>query len=265
MIVKKKGKLALARKLGLSISSLYYIPRQPEKDWALKIRIGKVLQEQPSYGYRRVALALNINKKRSQRVMRIFGIRPYRRRGRRPKKSGVSGAAQYPNLLRETMSMYKNHIWAADFTFLPFKKKFVYLATVVDLFTREVLGEAVSTHHDVSLVLEAFFSALHQCPRPFIFHSDNGAVSTAQGYLRERSLIWASESREAGKARLGRTAIRNHSILSSKSTWEILTGSRRLGSLSTKSIDLSMPIMRTASTLPSGCRRKSLPSAAKRL
>jgi putative transposase len=68
---------------------------------------------------------------------------------------------------------YPNHIWVSDFTYIPFKGKFLYLATVMDLFTREVVGWSVLTDHSASLVLEAIFTALNYHPRPDIFHSDN--------------------------------------------------------------------------------------------
>ena len=58
----------LARELGISRSALYYQPVMPTKDWLLKCEIEKVLREHPSYGYRRVALHLQINKKRTQSV-----------------------------------------------------------------------------------------------------------------------------------------------------------------------------------------------------
>lgn len=74
-----ESKTALAESLGVSRSGLYYKSKLKEKDWELKQEIEKVLREHKSYGYRRVALALGINKKRAQRVMKLFGIKPHRR------------------------------------------------------------------------------------------------------------------------------------------------------------------------------------------
>lgn len=59
----------------MSRSSLWYRPKKPDKDWALKCRIEEVLRAHPSYGYRRLALHLKENKKKVQRVMRLFGIK----------------------------------------------------------------------------------------------------------------------------------------------------------------------------------------------
>ncbi len=164
----------MARELGISRSSLYYVSKQFPKDWEMKRRVEGVLQEHPGYGYRRVALELGVNKKRTQRVMRLFGIKPYRRRGRKPRRADAGSNASYPNLLRAVCPARPNHIWVSDFSYLPWKAGFLYLATVMDLFTREIVGWALLQTHSVQLVLQAFFVALQNRPRPAIFHSDNG-------------------------------------------------------------------------------------------
>lgn len=143
------------------------------KDHALKIRIEEMLRELPGYGSPRIAGTLNVNEKRTARVMRIFGIKAYRRRGRKPRRSAVSHH-EYPNLLRERMPEGPNDAWVSDFTYVPFKGTFIYMATVMDYVTREVIGIAVALRHDTSLVLSALFSAIHHRPRSRIFHSDNG-------------------------------------------------------------------------------------------
>ena len=126
---------SLAKTVGLSRASLYYQPKQPEKDWMLKQEIETVLRAYPSYGHKRIALTLKRNKKSILRVMKIFGLKPYRRRvkkWRKPKeKSGI-----YPNLLLTTTPAYPHHIWVSDFTHLVWKGKVVYVATVMDVYTR---------------------------------------------------------------------------------------------------------------------------------
>jgi len=166
-------KAALAKQLSISRASLYYTSKQLPKDWALKNEIEGLLREHPGYGSPRVATALGVNEKRAARVMRLFGIKAYRRRGRRFRKSGVA-KQEYPNLLREARPEHPNEAWVADFTYLPFKEAFVYVATVMDYLTREVVGVSVALRHDASLVLGALFAAVHHRPRPKVFHSDNG-------------------------------------------------------------------------------------------
>ena len=178
------SKQALTGLLGLSRSALYYAPKQPAKDWSLKCRIEVVLREHPSYGHRRLALALSVNRKRALRVMRLFSIHPYRRRGRKPHKKAARTTQTYPNLLLVVCPAYPNHVWVADFTHLAWHGRWLYLATVMDLFTRRIVGWALLTNHAVSLTLHALFSALLHEPRPAIFHSDNGSEYGAAVFTR---------------------------------------------------------------------------------
>jgi transposase InsO family protein len=171
---KLRSRYAAAKALGMPVSSLYYRKKLPEKDRALKIRVEEALRYFPSYGHRRLAIHLAVNKKRVIRVMKRFGIKPYRRRGKKFKKSNAIKGRGYPNLARVLLPEREGELWAADFTYLPFKKGFVFLATVMDVFTREVIGWTMMTNHGVALVLQALFVALERHGRPEIFHSDNG-------------------------------------------------------------------------------------------
>jgi transposase len=112
-------KAGFARTTGISRSQLYYRHRQPKKDWIVKQRIEEVLHIHPSYGHKRIAIALNLNKKRVRRVVRIFGIKPYRRRGRKFRKS-KENSVSFPNLLLIESPQYPHHIWASDFTPISF-------------------------------------------------------------------------------------------------------------------------------------------------
>jgi putative transposase len=133
------SKAALARSLGIARASLYYVSRMEKKDWATKIRMEEVLRCHPSYGSRRLRQALRMGREQAQRVMRKFGIKPYRRSGRKWRKKGAV-KVRYPNLLSLTIPVRPHHVWAADFTELGYRGKWVYVATVIDLFTRRVVG-----------------------------------------------------------------------------------------------------------------------------
>jgi len=175
-------KSAFARDFGISRSLLYYRHRLPEKDWRLKREIETVLHDHPSYGHKRLALHLRINRKRIRRVMKLFGMKPYRRRGRKWKKRGRDSVS-FPNLLLAEFPRYPGHIWASDFTHIPFHGKTVYLATIVDLFTREIVGFSVLLTHSVQLVTQALLSAIHAHPPPAILHSDQGSEYAARDYV----------------------------------------------------------------------------------
>src|SRR3989338_2015002 len=127
-------KKELAKKLGISRQSLYYKPKKPEQDWTLKTKIETIFHEHPSYGYRRLAIALAINTKRIRRVMNLYGLRPYRRRPKKYRKKRDEGriAAPYENLLKTISFPSKsNTAWVSDFTNIRFHCRWLYLATIM--------------------------------------------------------------------------------------------------------------------------------------
>ena len=180
---KKPNKKELAKALGVHRSLLYYRHRMQEKDWRIKQEIEKVLRENPSYGHKRIALKLKLNKKRILRVMHLFGIKPYRRRGKKWRKSKKKELEPYPNLLLAEFPKSPSHIWVSDFTHFTWKKKTVYLATVMDLFSREVVGFSVMLNHSVQLVINALLSAIHKHPIAAILHSDQGSEYLSKDYI----------------------------------------------------------------------------------
>jgi len=175
-------KVLRARGLGISRRLIYYKPTKPDKDWQLKCQIEEVLREYPSYGSRRLAIHLKMNRKRVKRVMNLFSIKAYRRRGRKWKKT-KNIKVVYLNILMTTYPVYPNHIWTADFTHLNFQGKVVYIATVMDLYTRRIVGLSVHTNHAVGLVLSALMNAVYSNSRPMIFHSDNGSEYNSEIFI----------------------------------------------------------------------------------
>lgn len=177
-----KSKSACARSLGISRAALYYVSKKEGQDWKLKIDIEQVLRKRHSYGSRRIAQELHLNRKRIQRVMRKYGIKPYRRRGRKW-KTKPKVFTHYPNLLLDTMPGYEHHIWASDFTELKWRTGKIYVATVIDLYTRKIVGVAVSMRKGSQLTLQALYGALLHNPHPAIFHSDNGREYDARVFI----------------------------------------------------------------------------------
>lgn len=197
MITKSDTSKALrARELGIYRGAFYYKKKKEEKDWQLKCQIEEVLRENPSYGSPRISLALKRNHKTIERVMKMFGIKAYRRRGKKWKKT-KNIKVVYPNILMTTYPVYPNHIWTADFTHLPFQGKTVYIATVMDLFTRRIVGLSVYTNHAVQLVMSAFMNAIYASPRPMIFHSDNGSEYNSEIFIEALQNVGVLISRSA--------------------------------------------------------------------
>jgi len=180
--LKPENKSAMAKALGMARSSIYYNHKQPIKDFLLKQEIEKVLREFPSYGHRRIARRLKRNHKCVGRVMKVFGIKPYRRRGKKWRKQKEKEFNPFPNLLLEKYPEHPNHIWAADFTHFSWKRKTLYLATIIDLFSREIVGFSVLMNHSVQLVINALLSAIHKHPVPEIIHSDQGSEYLSKDY-----------------------------------------------------------------------------------
>ena len=185
----------MARAMNVSRASLYYRPKRPEKDWALKVRIEETLRERPSYGSRRLSQALHMGRERVRRVMKLYGIKPYRRHGKKYRKRKLKRV--YPNLLMQVMPSYPNHIWATDFTEFIFHGTKVYFSTILDLFTRQAVGVHVATRKGATLSVATLGNALLRYPAPAILHSDNGKEYEARIFIETVEAHGTAISRSA--------------------------------------------------------------------
>lgn len=145
---------------GLSRSGNYYQLKQISKDEQLKEQILSVLESNPGYGHRRIVLALGLGKRRVRRVMKLFGIKAYKRkRSWRKRQDERRPGAGFPNLVKGICPIRPNLVWVTDFTYLRFKNSFIYLCTFMDLFTRQIVGWSLSVKHTKQLIINAFFDA----------------------------------------------------------------------------------------------------------
>lgn len=179
-----KSKTELAKELGISRQRLYYKPKLPEKDLKLKAEIEQVMTANQAYGHKRIALALNINKKRARRVMKLYGLKPQRKRKFPFKPKDINQAPMaIPNLIQGIIIEAPNQVWVSDFTYLPYYGRFIYLATLEDVFTRVVVGFELSTRHNDDLISIALLNGLKHYPAPLIAHSDQGSEYRSKNYL----------------------------------------------------------------------------------
>jgi len=180
----KQTKRQLAEKLGVSVSSLYYRHKRPAIDEEVKNQIETVLTQNPAYGHKRIALALKLNKKRIRRVMKKFDLKPLRRKRKRPVKKLDIGRpkTKYINLIKDVKVGKPGLVWCADFTYIKYKDRFIYLATIIDIFTREIVGYNISRYHTKQLVLGALEDGLSNFPPPKILHSDQGSEYDSEAY-----------------------------------------------------------------------------------
>ena len=149
------------------------------------------MEEHPAYGHRRVAIALGMNRKPIKRVMKANGLKPKLRRGWRPTKPEDLNKPEtrVENVLKVICPVRANVVWAGDFTYLWFSDRFWYMATVIDIYTREIVGWHIANHHTTALIMDAFNDALRRTKTdPRYFHSDQGSEYVSGAYeslLRE--------------------------------------------------------------------------------
>ena len=166
--------------IGYSRTHHYYQHRQPVKDWYTKQLIETALRDHPSYGHKRLALHLKMNKKKVLRVMKLFGIKPYRRTT--PKVYTKPKDIVFPNYLMTEVPCGPGDIYASDFTYVKYRGKWIYMATVLDVCTREIVGVSILNTHTTQLVMNALSAAiLHRAP-PRIIHSDQGSEYASKDY-----------------------------------------------------------------------------------
>jgi len=117
--------------------------------------------------------------------MQLHGIKPYRRRGKRPKREASPSLADavLPNLIAGYFPVAAGEVWASDFTYVPYEGKFIYVATILDLYSRQIVGWQISRRHDTALVAAALYDALENYGRPQILHSDRGSEYLSQAYM----------------------------------------------------------------------------------
>ena len=181
----KENKTELAKRLGISRGMLYYKHRRVKEDERVRDLIKDVLKFNQAYGHKRIALELKLNKKRIRRVMKLYGIKPYRRRGKKPVKQDDVGKppSEFKNEIELFCPIKQNVVWVGDFTYINFHGKFYYLATAMDLFTREIVGWSFSDHHNSQLVVDAFVDGNRKTKQvPVYFHSDQGSEYDSKAY-----------------------------------------------------------------------------------
>lgn len=182
---KRESKTQLAKKLGVSRSSLYYQSKRDSIDEVIKEKIHEVLKKHKSYGHKRISMDLKLNKKRILRVMKKYGIKPYRRRVKAPRKKDDEGKVviKWKNQIINLCPIRPNVVWASDFTYIKFQGKFIYLATIIDIYTREIIGWNISVRHDTELVLGALAHAIERTGAvPVYLHSDQGSEYDSSRY-----------------------------------------------------------------------------------
>jgi len=188
LVEKHRGKLSLSRAyqaLGLSRTKREHAKDDTDAAW--KRRIESVLEEFPAYGYRRVTASLKrageaVNRKRIMRIMAETGLKQKRRKYKPRTTDSRHKMHVFPNLVKEITPSFPHHIWVGDITYVRLPSGFCYVAILLDLFTRKVVGHAVAMSMDASLVHAALDMALLS-GTPGYHHTDRGGQYCETEYL----------------------------------------------------------------------------------
>lgn len=195
---------ALCRLLGVSRSWLYAnaaSPSSDERDLPLRDAIEQITLAFPGYGYRRVCAQLQrqgwrVNHKRVLRVMREHTLLCQLRRHWHATTDSRHGLRVYPNLLAEVTLSGPNQAWVADITYVRLPGGFVYLACVLDGWSRRCVGWQLSDTIDTGLTLAALNHAIEQRgpEEGLIHHSDRGVQYASAAYVERLTSIGARVS-----------------------------------------------------------------------
>ncbi len=174
--------------IGISRSTYYYkSQRKPEPQLEIDLRL--VCGQHPAYGTRRITHQLRrppfgywINRKHTQRIMRHYGLlRPMKHRKYRTTNS-VHPYPRYKNLVEDLVITHPDQVWVSDVTYIRLGQEFVFLAVIMDVYSRSIRGWALSRTLDGDLTLQALRQALKgHCPE--VHHSDQGVQYAATSYV----------------------------------------------------------------------------------
>jgi putative transposase len=180
---------------GLASSTYYYRPAvrraRQRRDARLREQIEAIQTEFPSYGYRRVheelaRLGRKINSKRIRRVMSKFGLRPVVWRTFLRTTDSKHSCKIFPNLLQNQTLQGPNQAWASDITYIRIRTGFVFLAAILDIYTRKIIGWSIAKRIDNELCITALQMAL-KTRSPVagcIHHSDRGSQYASKAYVQ---------------------------------------------------------------------------------
>jgi putative transposase len=188
-MIDREHDLPLARQakaLGLNRSSVYYLPRPvPARDLAIMRRLDELHLDFPFAGSRMLCGMLRsegiaAGRRHIRTLMRRMGIEALYRRPRTTKPE--PGHKIYPYLLRGLEVVRPNQVWAMDITYIPMARGFVYLAIVLDWFSRRVLSWRLSITMEAAFCVEALEEALARHGKPEIVNTDQGSQFTAAAF-----------------------------------------------------------------------------------
>ena len=175
--------------MGLSRSTFYDAPALPIDETELVARMQAICDEFEAYGYRRVGAALRhqgvvVNHKKIRRLMREHDLQPKRRRRYVATADSDHDGPIFPDRARGMVVDGPNQLWVADITYIAIATGFVYLAAILDAWSRRVVDYAISRSIDARLAVAALKAAIRtrQPPEDCVHHSDRGSQYASDLY-----------------------------------------------------------------------------------
>jgi putative transposase len=177
--------------MGLPRSTYYDAPSRKTDEAEIVTIMMAIRDEFEAYGYRRMSVELRhrglvVNSKKVRRLMLEHDLQPKRRRRFVATTDSDHGSPIFPNLARDRKIDGPNQLWVADITYIAIAAGFVYLAAILDAWSRRVVGYAISRSIDARLAIAALKAAIRarQPPMGCIHHSDRGAQYACEAYRR---------------------------------------------------------------------------------
>ena len=188
-MINKSHKLAVTSQchlLALNRSTVYYEAQGlSTEDSVLMRQMDEIHLKYPFYGSRRIRdkledLGMLVNRKRIQRLLRLMGIEALYPK----KKTSLPGKGHtiYPYLLRGLDIKRPNQVWAADITYIPMAKGFIYLVAIIDIYSRKALSWQLSNTLDTTFCVDALEQAIGLYGTPEIFNTDQGTQFTSNDF-----------------------------------------------------------------------------------
>ena len=177
----------ICQTLGFNKSTFYYQPKSDPSEDVLRAEILRLAAAYPTYGYRRITKMLvetqgtPVGYKRVARLMKEMNLSVSVKRACRTTRS-LQGDKPWSNLLQSLEVSHRDQVWVGDITYVRLNRRFVYVAVLMDVFTRMIRGWNLDQHLTQSLTLKPLEQALHQSV-PEIHHSDQGVQYLSKAYL----------------------------------------------------------------------------------
>jgi putative transposase len=175
--------------MGLSRSTFYDAPAVVMAPDDILVRIRAICDEFECYGYRRVGAALRhqgvvVNNKRLRRLMKAHDLQPRQRRRYVVTTDSDHDSPIFPDLAKDVVLERPNQLWIADLTYVTISGGFVYLAAILDAWSRKVIGYSISRSMEARFAVAALKSAIRgrQPPKGCIHHSDPGSHYASEAY-----------------------------------------------------------------------------------